>query len=230
MSYTTNCIQNFHLILASNSPRRSELLKQAGYTFSVFPADIDETRILQELHAQKDITPGRIAKELAKRKAAAVRDLLIKQAAEGKDLSSHLSGRYLVTKILAADTLVSLENEIFGKPNDKEDAFRMLSRLSGSCHQVFTGYSVITLEEKSCGSLAELHTVSDVTETGVFFYPMSTEDINWYITTGEPMDKAGSYGIQGLGARFIRSINGDYNNVVGLPLANVCRAFSCSES
>lgn len=222
MSYTTNCVQNFNLILASHSPRRSALLKQAGYAFSILPADIKEEEIIKDLRIGKT-SPAAAAEALSKAKAGAIQKLLMKKAAEGEVLSD--SARFLTTKVLAADTLVALDDEIFGKPKNRKDAFRMLSSLSGTCHQVHTGFTVITLEEKSCGSLVEMYAVSSSVSTEVEFYLMTEDDINWYLDTGEPMDKAGSYGIQGLGARFIRRIRGDYNNVVGLPLAEVCRAF-----
>jgi septum formation protein len=225
MSYTTNGWQNFNLILASNSPRRKDLLHQAGYHFTVLPADVDEAHIIQELSANHKCRPQDIAGGLSKAKAEAVCHALSGKAAQGELLSDTFPNPSLTTKILAADTLVAYENEIFGKPKDEADAFRMLSALSGRIHQVYTGFTIITLEEKSCGSLILEQQITRTVATEVEFYPLSEEDIRWYISTGEPMDKAGSYGIQGLGARFVRGIHGDYNNVVGLPLAEVSRAF-----
>lgn len=178
------------VILASASPRRRELLMQAGFSFEVIESNADEKVAIKE--------PGRLVAELAKRKAQAV--------AEG------LKGEALV---IGADTVVTLEGEILGKPKDKADAFRMLKALQGRTHQVYTGVALIDRKEEGME-------VTDFAEcTDVTMYPMSEEEIYSYIDTKEPMDKAGAYGIQGRAAIYVREIKGDYNNVVGLPIARL---------
>ena len=144
-------------------------------------------------HMDRALPPAELVRRISKEKAQAV------QAQVGPE-----------ALIIAADTVVALEGTVLGKPADQEDARAMLTALSGCRHQVYTGLSVL---------LGEKHyTVSE--ETGVVFRPLTQEEIGAYIATGEPMDKAGAYGIQGLGALFVREIQGDYYNVMGLP---VCR-------
>lgn len=117
--------------------------------------------------------------------------------------------------VIGADTLVAVDGQILGKPADPKDAAEMLRRLSGRRHQVYTG---VTLYHHSQGRTRQ-HTFHECTQ--VWFYSMTEEEISWYISTGEPMDKAGAYGIQGLGSRFVKAIEGDYSNVVGLPVARL---------
>lgn len=173
------------LVLASKSPRRSEILKNAGIDFVVRVADADES-----------ITEGTKPEDavviLAARKAMAV------ERAENEI-------------VLGADTIVVLDNKILGKPKDRENAFDMLRSLSGRAHSVFTG--VCAIGDKGSITFAE--------ETKVEFYPLTDEEINDYIDSGDCYDKAGSYGIQGLASKFIRGINGDYFNVVGLPISSI---------
>lgn len=176
------------LYLASSSPRRSELLKMAGYEFTVEPASVNES----VLHGTP---PMQIVEQLSARKAEAVIKL------------------HPDDTVLAADTIVVLRGRILGKPKDEEAARAMLKLLSGGVHQVYTGYTVISGKEFICS-----HEV-----TSVEFYALSQAEIDAYIATGEPMDKAGAYGIQGKGALFVKRINGDYYNVVGLPIAKVSR-------
>ncbi len=175
-----------HLILASRSPRRAELLTAAGIAFEVLAADIDETPLPNE-------APHAYVERLAMAKARAV--LALRPGA----------------RVLGADTTVTIDNEILGKPVDGADAARMLRRLSGRMHQVHTGVSLITA--------ACVQSVVDTTR--VWFDVMTDEDISWYIATGEPLDRAGAYAIQGLASRFIPRIEGSYSNVVGLPVAVV---------
>lgn len=175
------------VILASQSPRRRELLERMGISdFRTVVPDVDEA-------ACEAPSPGALVEELSRRKALAV------QALEG-------SGPI----IIAADTVVALEGAVLGKPADVSDARRMLSALSGRRHQVYTGLTVLRGGER--------HTCHEVTE--VTFRPLSGAEIDAYIATGEPMDKAGAYGIQGYGALLAEGISGDYYNVMGLP---VCR-------
>jgi septum formation protein len=175
------------LILASASPRRRELLTQAGLTFRVLPADIDETPHPNE-------PPAAYVQRLAIEKAQAV------AALHPKDT------------ILAADTSVVLDEQILGKPLDHEDAIRMLTLLSGRTHSVMTGVAVLA---------PRFPIASAVEITRVTFALIPPAEIAAYVTTGEPLDKAGAYAIQGAAARWIPRIEGDYSNVVGLPLHRV---------
>lgn len=176
------------LILASASPRRRELLAQAGYRFEVHPAHINE-----DLHAGED--PIDYVVRLAREKAEAV-------YAQTADTDA-------VT--LGADTTVTLDGHILAKPEDAADAARMLRLLSGRTHRVITGVAI--------ASSIGVEVAAEV--TGVQFLTLSDEEIAAYIETGEPMDKAGAYGIQGYAAKWIPRIEGCYFNVVGLPLAMV---------
>lgn len=173
------------LVLASKSPRRSEILKNAGFEFVIRTADADET-------IADGINPEDAVVILAARKAMAVE--------RAKD-----------EVVLGADTIVVLDDKILGKPKDREDAFNMLRSLSGRVHSVFTG--VCAISDKGSMTFAE--------ETKVEFYPLTDEEINSYIDSNDCYDKAGAYGIQGLASKFIKGINGDYFNVVGLPISSV---------
>jgi septum formation protein len=173
------------LVLASQSPRRAELLRAAGIDFDVRPGDVDES-----------VRAGETAHEYVQRVAVAKAHAVARDAAE---------------IILAADTTVVVEGEILGKPADAADAARMLRRLAGRSHEVLTGVCLLRAGIVS----------TRVAATTVAFLPMSEEEIAWYVASGEPMDKAGAYGIQGLASRFISRIDGSYTNVVGLPVAVV---------
>ncbi len=176
------------LILASASPRRSELLAQAGFSFRIHPAHIPEDPLPDE-------DPIAYVTRLAREKAQAV----YKQLGDPG------------VAVLGADTTVTLDNHILGKPEDAADAARMLRLLSGRTHRVITGVAVTT--SKGIEVAAEV--------TGVRFLTLSDEEISAYVATGEPMDKAGAYAIQGRAAKWIPRIEGCYFNVVGLPLALV---------
>lgn len=171
------------LILASKSPRRKELLKQIGIPFVVVVSDAEEV-------SGNSWTPAALVVENAKRKARAVAE------------------KYPDSPVLGADTVVSSEGKIFGKPKDKDEARKMLTALSGKMHEVTTGLALINRNE--------IRTTNVTTK--VFFDTMTKADIDAYIATDEPMDKAGAYAIQGKAARFIEKIEGSYSNVVGLPL------------
>ena len=175
------------IILASKSPRRRALLEQMGVRdFRIVTPDIDE-------HMDRDLPPAELVRQISLEKAQAV-------AAQADPN----------TVVIAADTVVALNGVVLGKPAGKEEAFRMLSLLSGNRHQVYTGLTVLRGEQ----------VFSQWEETAVTFRSLTAEEIEAYIATGEPMDKAGAYGIQGCGALFIQGISGDYYNVMGLP---VCR-------
>lgn len=178
------------IILASGSPRRRELLERMGVReFTVMSPDADES-------LEEGLPPAEQVERLSRRKAEAV------AAQAGAD-----------ALIIAADTVVALDGAILGKPADEEEAFRMLSALSGVRHQVYTGVTVTRN-----GKTLTRHEV-----TSVDFRALEAEEVELYIATGECMDKAGSYGIQGYGALLIEGINGDYYNVVGLPVVCLAR-------
>ena len=177
------------LVLASKSPRRSEILKNAGYEFVVRVADADET-------IPAGTKPEDTVVFLAARKAMAV-------------------PRADDETILGADTIVVLDDKILGKPKDREDAYNMLKALSGRAHSVFTGVCIV--ENGKSMTFAE--------ETRVEFLPLSDEDIYKYIDTNDCYDKAGAYGIQGYASKFVRRIDGDYFNVVGLPISAIFEKF-----
>lgn len=179
-------------ILASKSPRRQELLSRTGLTFEVIPSDIDET-ITKE-------TPSDIVMELAEQKA--------------RHVYHNLSDKESVT-VIGSDTIVVYRDEILGKPTDKQEAYDMLSMLADRTHQVFTGVSLIINKDGNI-SVKTFFEKTDVT-----FYPIYKEDLRRYVESGDPLDKAGSYGIQGDFSIHIKEIHGDYNNVVGLPIGRL---------
>ena len=182
------------LILASASPRRAELLAHAGIPFEVAPADVDE-----------QTRPGEAAEAHVRRLAEA----------KGRAAAARAPGR----AVLAADTVVVIDDQILGKPADPQDAARMLRLLSGRAHRVLTGVSLLV----PAGDGGEAPRRTQLSVSQVWFVHLSDADIDWYVATGEPMDKAGAYGIQGLGSRFVERLDGSYSNVVGLPVALVYR-------
>ena len=179
------------LILASASPRRKELLTRAGYRFDVCPSDADET-----------LPAGCGAKEavecLARRKALSV------------------AAQFPGAVVLGCDTVVAIDDEILGKPQNADAAAAMLRRLSGRVHTVYSGVCITDGVREDCFCAA----------TAVEFFPLSDATIASYLATGEPFDKAGAYGIQGFGGVLVRRFDGDYCNVVGLPLAQCARALA----
>lgn len=183
------------IILASNSPRRRELMEKAGLSFRVIPAECEEA-------VASGTPPEEVVASLALQKARWVAD----NKTDGFDRD---------TLVIGADTVVAVGDEILGKPASREDAFSMLKTLSGKEHSVYTGVAVIYLDTGREESF--------VSCTRVFFYDLTDEEINAYIDTKEPFDKAGAYGIQGRGGLLVKSISGDYNNVVGLPVAELVR-------
>ncbi|MBW2368238.1 MAG: septum formation inhibitor Maf [Deltaproteobacteria bacterium] len=179
---------NQKLILASQSPRRRYLLTQAGLTFNVIPSQVDESAFALS-------SPIHYAVKLAEAKAEEVAD------------------RYPECWVIGADTIVLIDGMILGKPGSRNEARRMLTRLSGKVHQVVTGYCICCrVDEKR---------VSDCVQTDVQFKKLTAAEIEWYIHTREPFDKAGAYAIQGLGTFLVKRINGSYTNVVGLPVCEV---------
>jgi septum formation protein len=191
------------LVLASASPRRQELLRSAGIAFTVEPADIVETPLAGE-------SPRDCAERLAREKALAVAKKNPEQW------------------VLGADTIVVVGEAILGKPIDAEDAVRMLRLLSGRTHAVITGVCVV--EPVVNGQWSVASKTKTATETTlVTFCDLSDSEIREYVGTGEPMDKAGGYAIQGIASRWIPRIEGDYSNVVGLPVALVYRMLGSTQ-
>jgi septum formation protein len=201
-----------NLVLASASPRRRELLTQAGFCFTIHPAHIPEDPLPGE-------DPIGYVIRLARQKAQSVFDALSGHPVpdDGKKLSVEIANRDLV--VLGADTTVTVDDQILGKPADPADAARMLRLLSGRTHRVITGVALATP--------AGTEVAAEV--TGVRFLTLSEEEITGYIATGEPIDKAGAYAIQGRAACWIPRVTGDYFNVVGLPLALVSMMLHAAE-
>lgn len=183
----------YKVILASASPRRRELLAQIGMDFKVIVSKADENI--------SEPAPEQLVMKLSNIKAMAVYE---EHSIEDE-----------ATIILGADTVVAFDGKVLGKPKDTQKAKEMLSMLSNNTHQVFTGVTILYKKQ------GELKSETFYDKTTVYTYPISDKEIEEYIMTGEPMDKAGSYGIQGIGAKFIKKIDGDYNNVVGLPVSKI---------
>ena len=214
---------NKKIILASASPRRRELLTQIGLDFDVVVSETEEKITSTE--------PAKVVEELSAQKAEAVWEKLRSMTAsqgsvtnaerldEGSEVfePEQTSGETTMTDtlVLGADTVVACDGKILGKPADTEAAAAMLTMLQGRGHEVYTGVTILYEQN------GERKTLTFHEKTTVHFYPMTDAQIREYVATGDPMDKAGSYGIQGFCARYIRGIEGDYNNVVGLPVGRV---------
>lgn len=179
---------NTDIVLASSSPRRAELLKQAGLEFEIMVSEVDET-------PAPGLAPDELVRELALRKANAVATMLDKGL------------------VIGADTVVVKAGRILGKPSGPQEAAEMLRLLQGGGHEVYTGVALVDVFSQE--------TVVEHEMTRVFFNPLTEGEISRYVATGEPMDKAGAYGVQGLAALFINRLEGCYTNVVGLPLARL---------
>ena len=206
--------QNVRLGLASASPRRRELLSQIGLEFTVMPSTKEENA--------KTTEAGALVQELSRQKAVDIWEQLSGGQGQNPDADQeqiseeiqepNLNGkRQPKLLVIGADTVVCCEGKILGKPHSREAAAEMLTALQGRSHEVYTGVTLYSQSE----------TVTFFECTQVEFYPMTEVEISEYIDSKEPMDKAGAYGIQGLGARFVKGIRGDYNNVVGLPVGHL---------
>ena len=206
--------QNVRLVLASASPRRRELLSQIGLEFTVMPSTKEENA--------KTTEAGALVQELSRQKAVDIWEQLSGDQGQNPDADQeqiseetqepNLNGkRQPELLVIGADTVVCCEGKILGKPHSREAAAEMLTTLQGRSHEVYTGVTLYSQSE----------TVTFFECTQVEFYPMTEAEISEYIDSKEPMDKAGAYGIQGLGARFVKGIRGDYNNVVGLPVGRL---------
>ncbi|MFH1117239.1 MAG: Maf family protein [Pseudomonadota bacterium] len=183
--------RELHLILASSSPRRKELLTALGIRFRVVPSTVEEVSVNGE-------SPEAQVARLALAKA--------------EDVMEQFPGSW----VLGGDTIVVIGGRILGKPRDKEDARSMLATLAAKTHEVYTGYALVN------SLLPERHRVRHV-RSGVHIRELSEEEIEGYVMTGEPMDKAGAYAIQGVGSGIVERVHGSYTNVVGLPLCEVAR-------
>ena len=190
-----------HLVLASASPRRADLLRAAGYAFETLAVDLDE-------RVHEGETPSIYVARLAREKAAAAMQRFMQRAQTcgGPDKAAVHD-----VVVLGADTTVVVDGHILGKPRDDREGAAMLNMLSGRAHEVLTGVSVRT-------SSGEWQLVES---TSVYMSPLSPQDVAWYVASGEGRDKAGGYAVQGLASRFIPRIEGSYSNVVGLPVATV---------
>ena len=206
--------QNVRLVLASASPRRRELLSQIGLEFTVMPSTKEDNA--------KTTEAGALVQELSRQKAVDIWEQLSGGQGQNPDADQeqiseetqepNLNGkRQPELLVIDADTVVCCEGKILGKPHSREAAAEMLTALQGRSHEVYTGVTLYSQSE----------TVTFFECTQVEFYPMTEVEISEYIDSKEPMDKAGAYGIQGLGARFVKGIRGDYNNVVGLPVGRL---------
>lgn len=189
------------VILGSASPRRRDILTRAGIEYEVIVSDVEE--------AVSKTDPVEVVEELSGQKAEDVWDKAVKlYSANQDDINAYSEDELLV---IGADTIVALDGVIYGKPKDRQDAIRMLNNLSGRTHQVYTGVTVIIGGRR----------ISFAAATDVSVYEVSDKEIERYVDSGEPMDKAGAYAIQGGFARYIKEIRGEYNNVVGFPIARL---------
>lgn len=192
------------IILASGSPRRKELLSSRGIEYTVLTSDADETI--------DKLSPKETVRELSGRKAKAVQQIVAEQLSKDADLSQQED-----KIIIGADTIVSCDGQILGKPGNREHAKEMLSMLSGKAHQVYTGVTLLKINAH--GTVTDRVCFAEGTD--VYVRKLTEEEICEYIRTGECDDKAGSYAIQGIFGKYIEKIEGDYNNVVGLPVDRV---------
>lgn len=191
------------IILASASPRRKELLEQIGLEFEICPAKGEEI--------MTETKPQTVVLELSRQKAEEVAAQIVAYNETHKELVTPED-----ILVIGADTIVAYGTKILGKPKDEQNAVETLTMLSGKTHQVYTGVTLVLIDKS--GRTGE-HSFAE--KTDVSFYPLDKVEIARYVKGGEPLDKAGSYGIQGAFAIYIREIHGDYNNVVGLPLARL---------
>jgi len=183
------------IILASASPRRQEILRSLNIEFTTVVTDVNET-------VTDCVTPQEFVRIVAERKGRAARKIIT---------NDELQMMNCGILIISADTIVVIDNKILGKPRDKQDAFGMLSLLQGRTHRVYTGIYLIDISDGECKEFFNTE-CSDVT-----FKPLNEKEIRQYVESGEPMDKAGAYGIQGLGGNFVVSYTGELNNIIGLP-------------
>ena len=190
-----------NIILASQSPRRQEILSLGGYEYKVCVSSAEEQIPPEEL---ENLTPQELVERLARVKA--------------EDVYRRNCNKNTEDTVIGADTVVAVDGRVLGKPRTEEEAYEMLSMLEGRTHDVFTGVCILWTNPDTP---AEIQGNTFHCHTKVTFYPMTEEEINNYVATGDCMDKAGAYGIQSGAAKYIQGIEGDYLNVVGLPLSKI---------
>ena len=198
--------QSVNIILASGSPRRKEMLARMGLQFTIIKSEEEEVVTVTD--------PAKVVSDLSGQKAREV-------AGRYHEYAWALNSAYDKTIIIGADTVVAANGRILGKPADEDVAVSMLMALSGKEHEVLTGVHVICLDRD--GNEVKSDSFDFLEETKVCMYPFTEEEARAYVKTGEPMDKAGAYGIQGIGAFLVEKICGDYNTVVGFPLSEFIR-------
>lgn len=203
MSFVKQLNEKFRIVLASNSPRRKELLERVGIAFEVWPSDKEEV--------VSSVIPKDICTELSRQKALDVASQIRTYNDAHPDLTTEAD-----ILVIGADTIVAKDDRILGKPENDAEAKNMLRLLSDNDHCVYTGVTFVFMSRE--GRVGE-HTFYE--ETGVRFYPLDEEDIEEYVSSGDASDKAGAYGIQTAAASFVRSVEGDFYNVVGLPIARM---------
>lgn len=195
---------NSRLILASMSPRRVELLRQLHIPFQAIPSNVEEVVDLK-------LSPDELVTQMSRQKAVEVYDRV---------LSDDPSRNAIPTLVLAADTVVVLNSKVYGKPSSPEDAVRTLKKLSGHCHKVYTGITLLgSLNSNGDPATAVNHSAFEVSK--VYFRNLDEREIEAYVNSGEPIDKAGSYALQGTGSAFVEKIEGCYTNIIGLPVPKV---------
>ena len=203
MRFVNKLNSDFKIVLASASPRRRQILELTGIEFEIWPSE------KEELITQTD--PSRVCLELSRQKAVDVAAQIMTYNDSHPELTTAVD-----ILVIGADTIVAKDGLILGKPKDEDDAVRMLHLLSGNTHSVYTGVTFVFIDKD--GRTGEYGFRE---ETRVSFFPVDDEDIKAYVATGDVLDKAGAYGIQSGAAAFVRSIDGDFYNVMGLPIARL---------
>lgn len=195
---------DYKIVLASKSPRRKEILEMAGFEFDIWPSTKDEIII--------STNPSEVCVELSRQKAIDVASQIKTFNDENTELVTPQN-----VMVIGSDTIVSIDNEILGKPKDEAQAFEMLNKLSGKTHTVYTGVTLVFMSKD--GRVGEY---SFFDSTDVTFYHLDEDEINEYIATGSPLDKAGAYGAQDMASRFVKKLDGSFHNVMGFPISRLC--------
>ena len=203
------------IILASQSPRRQEILSLGGYEYEVCVSSAEEQIPPEEL---ENLTPQELVEKLARVKAEDVYRRNCSKNMEKATTDNQAADSVEEITVIGADTVVAVDGCVLGKPKTEDEAKQMLARLSGRTHDVFTGVCILWTDSDT---QEEIHGNTFHCHTKVTFYPMTEEEIDNYVATGDCMDKAGAYGIQSGAAKYIQGIEGDYLNVVGLPLSKI---------
>lgn len=204
-----------NIILASQSPRRQEILSLGGYEYKVCVSSAEEQIPPEEL---ENLTPQELVERLARVKAEDVYRRNCSKNMEASTLDNQAADSVEEITVIGADTVVAVDGRVLGKPRTEDEAYEMLSMLEGRTHDVFTGVCILWTNPDTP---VEIQGNTFHCHTKVTFYPMTEEEINNYVATGDCMDKAGAYGIQSGAAKYIQGIEGDYLNVVGLPLSKI---------